>query len=91
MIKTEAEMWHEFYELAIMPCCGGERGFYKGPKGGLCQNIMCEHCGAKFNIGPIKFIQQIGEPDAEALRIAREKIAQRKADFFTPSSASEGA
>ena len=67
MSKTEEQMRYEFYELAQMPCCGGERGFYNGPRGGACTNIMCGHCGATFNIGPREFIQQIGEPDAEAL------------------------
>ena len=35
------------------PDCGGE-GFYEGPAGGACQNIICrnEECGARFNVGP---------------------------------------
>ena len=83
MKKTEAEMQHEFYELAIMPCCGGERGFYNGSRGGDCTNIMCGHCGATFNIGPREYIQQIGEPDTKAL-------AKVQASSMVPPSGTGG-
>lgn len=35
------------------PDCG-EREFYMGPQGGLCQNIACgnDNCGSRFNVAP---------------------------------------
>ena len=76
MSKTEDQMRYEFFELGRMPCCNGDLGHYKGPQGGACTNIMCAHCGATFNIGPTQFIQQIGEPDAEALAKVQAHIAE---------------
>lgn len=33
------------------PDCGGHK-FLEGPHGGVSVNIMCDGCGAKFNIVP---------------------------------------
>ncbi|MFW9871731.1 MAG: hypothetical protein ACFFG0_01425 [Candidatus Thorarchaeota archaeon] len=35
----------------ICPDCGSTE-WYGGPRGGMCQNIMCGRCKHKFNIGP---------------------------------------
>ena len=37
------------YRRRFMPCCGNPIRYYKGPEGGLSTNIMCFHCGAKWN------------------------------------------
>ncbi len=39
-----------FYEKNVMPCCMKEAKFFRGPEGGLCQNIKCFHCGHRWNI-----------------------------------------
>jgi len=38
-----------FYNFELMPCCGKPRSYFKGPRGGDSLNIMCFHCGQKFN------------------------------------------
>ena len=51
---TIEKLWREaITELKVMPCCGLPIRYYPGPEGGLCQNICCAHCGAKWNIGPL--------------------------------------
>ncbi len=35
--------------------------FYFGPKGGMCQNIKCAKCAAKFNVAPFED-GWLGEP-----------------------------
>jgi len=32
-------------------CACGE--FFEGPSGGASQNVICTHCGARFNIGVV--------------------------------------
>jgi len=50
-----------FYEFGKMPCCGKKAEFYEGPRGGMCTNIECAHCGHRWNIcTQIKFIEDIG-------------------------------
>lgn len=34
-------------------CCDCEGQLLAGPRGGLCQNVECELCGHKFNLGPV--------------------------------------
>ena len=34
------------------PDCGSKNCMLSGPSGGMCQNVMCEKCGKKFNITP---------------------------------------
>ena len=46
---TEAEV--ASLDNGKCPDCEGTR-FMKGPHGGLCVNIMCAGCGAKFNVVP---------------------------------------
>lgn len=40
--------------------CGGEE-FIPGPRGGMCVNLMCANCGARFNVSPFS-IERIGQP-----------------------------
>jgi len=42
------------------PDCGGS-DFMGGPSGGMCQNIMCAGCGARFNMSPFG-VERIGDP-----------------------------
>lgn len=39
-----------FFDEKLMPCCGKEQRFFNGPRGGLCVNIKCFHCGHRWNI-----------------------------------------
>lgn len=49
-----------FYEYELMPCCGKSVKYYRGPQGGLSENIKCAHCGQKWNICPTNhFIEKI--------------------------------
>jgi len=41
-----------FYDHDLMPCCGKDIKYFKGPQGGYCTNIKCFYCGQKFNINP---------------------------------------
>lgn len=49
-------------EKGECPFCGHE-GFYAGPEGGLCINVMCanDNCCARFNLGP-GLVQVIRDP-----------------------------
>jgi len=40
------------------PDCHGKDGFFHGPEGGMCENIMCANpeCGSRFNIVPPCYI-----------------------------------
>jgi len=50
---------HMFFIDKIMPCCGKERRFFLGPRGGHCINVKCCHCGQKWNICPPHYIEKI--------------------------------
>jgi len=41
-----------FYDENIMPCCGKQAIYYRGPRGGNCFNIKCAHCSQRWNIEP---------------------------------------
>lgn len=34
------------------PACEKAR-LLEGPHGGLCVNVLCANCGAKWNVGPV--------------------------------------
>lgn len=49
-----------FYDYRLMPCCYKRRRFLAGPRGGLCTNIKCFHCGQKWNVCfESRFIEKI--------------------------------
>jgi len=39
-----------FYRTPLMPCCFKPVKYIEGPRGGLCINIECAHCGTRWNI-----------------------------------------
>jgi hypothetical protein len=58
------------------PDCKQE-GFFKGPQGGACTNIMCRNpaCGSRFNVGPLA-CQRISLPMPLALAGLEKKNSQ---------------
>ncbi|MGH8136488.1 MAG: hypothetical protein ACRER4_09070 [Steroidobacteraceae bacterium] len=45
------------------PECRAWRSFLTGPRGGLCMNIKCSQCGAKYNMSPFFGAQPIGRDE----------------------------
>jgi len=41
------------HEEKKCPCCGAFESMLAGPRGGVCQNIMCSECKARFNVTPV--------------------------------------
>jgi hypothetical protein len=54
----EQKLTKIFIDEGACPDCGSER-FYKGPCGGLAQNVECSGCGHWFNLGLPLFAQRI--------------------------------
>ena len=52
MIRDCTETERKSLEVHVCPDCGTYKEFLAGPRGGLCQNIQCGHCGSEFNVGP---------------------------------------
>ena len=57
---TKAEI--DFVKKNICPDCKC-KGFFEGPHGGLCVNVMCKNprCGSRFNLGPLT-VERISKP-----------------------------
>jgi hypothetical protein len=51
MIEDLTENKAVSLDKGICPDCRGVR-FLEGPHGGVCVNIKCANCGAKFNVVP---------------------------------------
>ena len=51
MIEELTQTEVEAMDSGECPDCGNT-GFLEGPHGGMCVNIMCASCGARFNILP---------------------------------------
>lgn len=45
---SRSELDH-FYSTGQCPACGINDWYY-GPTGGMCRNIKCAGCGAKYNV-----------------------------------------
>ena len=60
MTKFEEDLKKCLFEEKCCWYCGSEQ-FFEGPSGGMCQNIACASCGARYNISPFT-VELIGEP-----------------------------
>jgi hypothetical protein len=61
------------------PQCGAPYGFFKGPRGGMSQNIYCKNadCRQGFNVTALTptegIAERIGPADAEQYKWLKEK------------------
>jgi hypothetical protein len=60
MKQSDEEITAYMRKTNRCPDCGSS-DFIEGPSGGMCTNIMCAGCGAKFNMSPFG-AERIGEP-----------------------------